>query len=84
MTRTSWPRAASHAAISPEYFPMPSGSGEKFVLQIRTFIGLKQFATLRLARSRIVDAAISMPERRPSLLSANTREFISQRPARTP
>jgi hypothetical protein len=46
MTRTSWPRAASQAAISPEYFPMPRGSGEKFVLQMRTFIGLKQFATL--------------------------------------
>src|SRR5271155_3128653 len=36
--RTSWPRAASHAAISPEYLPIPVGSGSKLGLQMRIFI----------------------------------------------
>jgi hypothetical protein len=38
MALTSCPRDASQAAISPEYLPIPVGSGAKLALQIRIFM----------------------------------------------
>ena len=38
MTRTSCPRSASQAAMSPEYLPIPVGSGAKFALYMRILI----------------------------------------------